>query len=331
MGYDIYEQLVNKSIEAFLLGLEIYNKPTVKYRIEGFSFLIVNAWELMLKAKMIREGKSIYYQDASNRTLSVTDAIKDVYPNKTQPLRINLEKIITLRNTSTHFITEDYETVYAPLFQANVLSYCEQLQKFHKRDITQHIAQNFLTLSATMEPLTNEQIKIKYPPEVANKLIFQKSDIEVTASLHPSDRFSIPIKHNFYQVKSKSDADFTFVIDKEGEVPINPMIRLKDPSESHKFSHDNLVIEINNRLKKQKINFRYFSGKNEKRIFNGYVLGLFIDFYGMKSEEKYAYKHVIGQSSQYTYSQHAAEFIVKEIKNDPQNIVDQLKKAKKNR
>ena len=36
-------KFIKKSIEAFILGLEIYNKPTIKYRIEGFSFFICNA------------------------------------------------------------------------------------------------------------------------------------------------------------------------------------------------------------------------------------------------------------------------------------------------
>ena len=114
LNYNIEDKLVEKSIEAFILGLEVYNKPTIKYRIEGFSFFIVNAWELMLKAKMLKDGKSIYFKDNHSRTLSIENVINEVYPNKTQPLRINLEKIIVLRNTSTHFITEDYETVYAP-------------------------------------------------------------------------------------------------------------------------------------------------------------------------------------------------------------------------
>ena len=35
------KNMVDKSIEAFLMGLEIYNKPTIKYRVEGFSFLFV--------------------------------------------------------------------------------------------------------------------------------------------------------------------------------------------------------------------------------------------------------------------------------------------------
>ncbi|MDU7164772.1 MAG: hypothetical protein E6286_01030 [Finegoldia magna] len=37
----LVSQLIEKSIEAFILGIEIYNKPTIKYRIEGFSFLSV--------------------------------------------------------------------------------------------------------------------------------------------------------------------------------------------------------------------------------------------------------------------------------------------------
>ena len=47
---NVSTRLVNKSVESFILGLEIYNKPTIKYRAEGFAFFISNAWELMLKA-----------------------------------------------------------------------------------------------------------------------------------------------------------------------------------------------------------------------------------------------------------------------------------------
>ena len=65
------DKLVEKSIEAFIVGLELYNKPTIKYRIEGFSFFIVNAWELMLKATLIKRGESIYFPDKPDRTLSV--------------------------------------------------------------------------------------------------------------------------------------------------------------------------------------------------------------------------------------------------------------------
>lgn len=73
---EINKLLIQKSIEAFIVGIELYNKPTIKYRIEGFTFFICNAWELMLKARLVEEGVSIYYKDQPNRTLSLNDVIK---------------------------------------------------------------------------------------------------------------------------------------------------------------------------------------------------------------------------------------------------------------
>ena len=150
---EIAKKLVDKSIESFILGLEIYNKPTIHYRVEGFSFFVTNAWELMLKSFLIkRDGAdSIYFQDNPSRTIDLSKALRKVYTNNKDPLRKNLEKIIDLRNTSTHFITEDYEIIYVPLFQANVINYSRELLKLHGIDITDFIAQNFLTLSISLE------------------------------------------------------------------------------------------------------------------------------------------------------------------------------------
>ena len=35
----LINELLNKSQEAFLMAIEIYNKPIIKYRLEGFVFL----------------------------------------------------------------------------------------------------------------------------------------------------------------------------------------------------------------------------------------------------------------------------------------------------
>lgn len=79
---ELSKNLVDKSIEAFLMGLEIYNKPTIKYRVEGFSFFICNAWELLLKATLLDKGISIYYKDSIDRTISLNEAIKKIYTDK---------------------------------------------------------------------------------------------------------------------------------------------------------------------------------------------------------------------------------------------------------
>lgn len=45
--------VLEKSVAAMLSAIEIYNKPDFKYREETFAVLCVNAWELLLKAKVL--------------------------------------------------------------------------------------------------------------------------------------------------------------------------------------------------------------------------------------------------------------------------------------
>ena len=159
------DRLLNKAKEAFVMAIELYNKPTIRYRVEGFSMFICNAWELMLKSHMIKTmgEQSIYFPDNPDRTFALSDCIKKVFTNDKDPLRINLEKIVELRNTSTHFITVEYEMIYVPLFQACVLNFNNKMSEFHEVDMTELVPQNFLTLSVSLKSLNETEISGKYP------------------------------------------------------------------------------------------------------------------------------------------------------------------------
>lgn len=313
------KRLIEKSIEAFIMGLEIYNKPTIKYRIEGFSFFVVNAWELMLKAELLSRNESIYYSKDPERTISAHNALAKIYTDVNTRIRLNLEKIIELRNISTHYITEDYEIKYAPLFQACVLNYINEMNRFHDIDITEHIAQNFLTLSATYNPLSNEDIKIKYPPEIAEKLIMMSNSVDVLSEEYDSDKFAINIKQNLYITKKKGESDFIVGISRGSETSVEIVKEIKDPADTHKYNHKIIPTVVNERLKKKNIKIGYEQG------FNTYVLTLFIDFYNVKQNEKFSYCHVIGKNKLFTYSEQLIEFIMEEIKKNPEGFVDSLK------
>lgn len=75
---DMSNRLIEKSREAFTMAIEIYNRPTIKYRVEGFSFFICNAWELMLKAFLIKTKgeKSIYFKDG--QTIPLSECLKEL-------------------------------------------------------------------------------------------------------------------------------------------------------------------------------------------------------------------------------------------------------------
>ena len=275
----------------------------------------------MLKAELLNRQIPIYYKDNESRTLSLENVVKKIYSDSNTRIRLNLEKIIELRNISTHYITEDYELKYAPLFQACVINFTNELLRFHNQDITQHITQNFLTISASYEPLSNEEIRIKYPAEIAEKFIQQANEIDILSNEYNSDKFSIGIKQNLFITKKKKEPNFTVAICKESENKVAIIKEPKDPSQTHKYSYANVITVVEERLKKQNIKLDY------KKVFNQYVLNLIIDFYKIKDEPKYSYCHKIGNSTHYTYSEQFIEFILSEIKKDPHNFVESLKKV----
>ncbi|MCC9274334.1 MAG: hypothetical protein K8V42_08615 [Enterococcus aquimarinus] len=97
------------------------------------------------------------------------------------------------------------------------------------------------------------------------------------------------------------------------------MKELKDPADTHKYSYTNVITAVRTRLNKLNIKFDYSSG------FNSHVLGLIIEFYGIKQDEKYAYAHQVGKATFFTYSQQFVDFILNEIKKNPQTFYQSLR------
>ena len=318
--YTTSEKLLEKSKEAFVMAIEIYNKPTIKYRVEGFSFFICNAWELMLKAHMINKfgEESIYYKDNKDRTITLENCLQKIITNEKAPVRRNLTKIIELRNTSTHFVTEEYEMIYIPLFQACVLNFVEKMQEFHQVDMTEVIPQNFLTLAVSMKALDESTIRAKYPEEIANKII--ETDKQLRPVIDENNQgFAIRIEHLHFITKDKNQATSFVHVDKNAEAGVKIIKELKDPNNTHKYTMKTALKEINRRLQTAGVNLEI----------NQYIFGLFAKVYGLKENEKYCYIHKQYAQPSYTYSMQAIELIVDEIIKDSENIVEKLKKAKK--
>lgn len=322
---NLAERLLEKSKEAFAMAIELYNKPTIHYRVEGFAIFISNAWELMLKAYMLNtiSGKSIYYPDNPNRTLTLENCIQKVFTNNKDPLRLNLEKIIELRNTSTHFITEDYEMVYVPLFQACILNFNEKMMAFHNIDMTTIIPQNFLSLSVSMKSLSETEIIAKYPEEIASKMLDMKNNIDELSQNNSNAKFAIHIEHYHYITKNKDKATSFVKIDNSSDPSIKIVKELKDPNKTHGLTAKACISKIRERLTKEGIEL-YYNGSIVK--FTSFHFTNFCKYFGIKENERFCYIHKQFSTPQYSYSLQAIEFIFEELKKDPQNILNNIKK-----
>ncbi len=318
------ERLVDKAKEAFVMAIEIYNKPSINYRLEGFSFFICNAWELMLKAHMINKfgENSIYYPDKPNRTISLENCVQKIFTNEKAPLRKNLEKVIELRNTSTHFITEEYEAVYIPLLQACVFNFVDKMMDFHEVDMTRVIPENFITLSVRLKSLNETEIRGKYTEQVAERLITVQQTLEPMIDEN-NNAFAIRVEHYYYQTRDKNQATEFYHIEKEAADGVRILKELKDPNDTHKYNAKSCIKEINKRLQKEGIKLMFNGAEVE---INMYHFNNFTKYFAMKENEKMCFTYLISTQPQYSYSQQAIDFIFEEIKKAPSTILDDLKK-----
>lgn len=320
-------KLLGKSQEAFMLAIEIYNKPSIRYRVEGFSFFICNAWELMLKAHLIktRGEASIYYKDNPDRTITLENCVKEIFTNERTPLRKNLLRIVDLRNTSTHLIVEEYEMVYIPLFQACVFNFVEKMQEFHSIDMTEIIPSNFLTLTVSMSSLNAEEIRAKYPGQISARLLSADETLGSDADAN-NNGFAIRIRHEHYLTKNRNEATDLVHIDRSAPAAATIIKEVKDVNGLYPYTAKKCIKEICSRLKRQRIIMLYNEVPAE---FNSYHFDLFTKYYRLKDDQRYCYTHTQYQSPTYSYSQQAIEFIVEEIKKDPEHIVQNLKNGLK--
>jgi hypothetical protein len=54
----LHSRFVDKAEAALVAAVEVYNKPAFAYREETFALLMINAWELLLKAKLLKDGSN---------------------------------------------------------------------------------------------------------------------------------------------------------------------------------------------------------------------------------------------------------------------------------
>ena len=157
------QHLLEKSVQAALSAIEIYNKPDFKYREESFSILMVNAWELLLKARILQRNKnkleSIYVIDPSktkkdgtaykkakyktsrsgnNLTIDVTNAIKEL--KLPERLKENLGLLIEIRDNAIHFLNDSklFEKKVLEIGTASLKSYVNMVNKWFDHDLSQY-------------------------------------------------------------------------------------------------------------------------------------------------------------------------------------------------
>lgn len=138
----VQSNLLKNSIAAYFAAVEIHNKPGIAYRYETTTLLMMNAWELVLKAyvKKYIKGRSIFTTDG--HTISLDKALDFVSQHRNAEkkcsfasIQKNIEEIEYYRNGIAHFYCEELEPYIFMLTAKSALNYVEFVKEFFNKDI----------------------------------------------------------------------------------------------------------------------------------------------------------------------------------------------------
>lgn len=278
----------------------------------------------MLKAPIVRTmGEDLVFYPNSDRTLSLSDCVKKVFTNIEDPLRRNLEIVIELRNTSTHYVTDEYELFYGPVLQYCVEKYDEKLRAFHGIEISDRIPENYLALSVRRGGLDIDAIRARYPRQIVERMLTLGSSIVANGST------GVVSYATELRLTKKVDADFSVRVSKDASPEAVVLKTLIDPINKYKYRTKTAVAFIKGKLAKDGIKILV---RGEEKDFNNFHFKVFVDFYEMKSNEAYAYNFSLpGEQPSWGYSQQAIDLVLQEISKNPETVIDGMRSDLKRR
>lgn len=303
------KQLLERSQDAYLLSLDLYNKPTIRYRIEGFCFLFTNAWELLLKAKIIedtKDNRSIFYKKQRGqrrRSISLRVALKKVFPNENHPVRRNVEEIAGLRDWATHLIVPELEVIYGGIFQAGVMNYANTLREWFGVALTDRASPAMLSLVFDVREIDPVVIQKRYGKEVSDFLVSRSRDVEDAIAEMNNRQFGIPITYRLVLTKKPQQADIVLSL-AEGTAEARLIEVPKDLSRTHPYLFRQVLAIVADSL-------------GESQRLTQYDLLAILHKLKVKKPRRSRYHYLVEATGTHLYSQDLIEALVDKIQKHP--------------
>ena len=240
-GKSVTKILLDSSQAALFAGIEIHNKPHIDYRYPTSVILIINAWELALKAYVYKHiNKKLIYEKDHKHTISFSKALvltrddinKKQKGNQFKAVFENINLLNEYRCSNVHFAEQGLDPIIFMLISKAVLNYDLFLKTFFKRYITKD--DNLIILPVGFKLPFNpiDYLRQDYG-QVHNA--FVNNVIEVVRELdaeHVNDSIVIGFDVYTASVKKIENADLIAAIDQEkGDISLTKHVQFtNDPN-----------------------------------------------------------------------------------------------------
>ncbi len=301
-----------KAEAAIIAAIEIYNKPDFAYREETFAILALNAWELLLKAKVLAENgnklPSLYVYETRvkadgtrtkrnyarrNRagnphTIGLGSAIVllEANPKTRLPVEVrgNLEALTEIRDNAVHFINARFELAKTVLEigTAFVKNFVTLADKWFQQDLSSYslylMPIGFLAApAATAVVVGGEEGRLV--AYLRNMMAAQNASSTTTAAYHIALDVNISFK------RSATDAVSTFTLTNDPNAP-HVYLTEEDIRQKYPWDYKELVKRCRSRFLDFKENEEFHKIRRPLLADSRYVRDRFLDPGNPKSAKK---------------------------------------------
>jgi len=318
--------LLRKSQDNMLLALELYNRPSLENKIDGFVVLFCIAWEQLLKAKLIeRDGEKSIYKKLNKKgikeTISLRDCLDLAFQNENS-IKDNITKITDLRDQAVHLLMPEVQGIASRLFQSGVFNYSSIFEEFCEIPFINTENTGMISLVGDFKTPLLSMLKSIYG-EAAEEILSLANNL--TKSVEETNDLSFAIPLDVTLQFARKDAEGTQIVLTQAE---DGMTGLKealvieksvDAERSHRFKQGEAITEIN-----QKLHERYdeeflnerlpFKKHNRAQLNQNCFQSLIHKLKWKRANNKY--HHHLAKANTHIYSDKAVDEIIKKITED---------------
>lgn len=188
--------LLRKARDNMLLALELYNRPSLENRMDGFVMCFCTAWEQLLKAIIIEEqGEAAIFtkvrRDGIKETISLRDSIGLIFKDNDN-VRVNLEKIVYFRDQAVHLLMPEVQGIASRAFQSGVLNFSAKFEQFTEQPFLHSSHSGMISLVGDFKHPPVSVLKSNYG-DIADEILALAEGLEKDINTINDIEFAIPL------------------------------------------------------------------------------------------------------------------------------------------
>ncbi len=320
-------QIVDKSVDAMIAAIEVYNKPSFSYREETFSILAINAWELLLKARILqidsnRIAAIIEYERRRKADGNLSEKLYrkknragnhcsiglfkahsklvNEYGNSINPIVLkNLEALTEIRDNAVHFLNKDFELrkKVHEIGTANLKNYLNLIRQWFGTSLSQY--QLFLMPIAFLHNVAT--VKGVNTNSAEKNLLSYVNLIESEVDDDVSNDFNLTLDIDI-KLKKVSSGEFSSVQITNAPDAIKVSLSEEDIREKYPWDYQILTTRLRKRYSDFCINKKYHKLRKEIEKNKKYCLPRYLDPSNHESTKKNFYNPNILQAFDEKYT-----------------------------